>query len=288
MRPFDRKFGAAFLDRVPAAPGVYRLLDEAGALLYVGKAGNLRRRLGQYRVTTRRKRDRKRRALVRAAASITWEVCESPLAAALTEVRLIQSLRPRRNVASAFPFLYPFVGVHEDGPETYFCLTTAPAAFPAFAFHGAYRSRLVTREALYALGRLLRFVGHPVHRIGAGASARHDTRVSWASGGFRGARPRRGTPFSAASRARRWRVSRWRSWIIPRRRRAAWRSGKTSTPWPASSTWRRSCSPGPGRPRATRRIRCRRPSAIRSSCLHGSAGLPMGRPAQRCRARPSG
>jgi excinuclease ABC subunit C len=175
VRLFDRKFGAAFLDRVPAAPGVYRLLDEAGALLYVGKAGNLRRRLGQYRATSRRKRDRKRRALVRAAASITWEVCESPLAAALTEIRLIQSLRPRRNVASAFPFLYPFVGVHEDGPETYFCLTTAPAAFPAFAFHGAYRSRLVTREAVYALGRLLRFVGHPVppHRCRRFGAARH-------------------------------------------------------------------------------------------------------------------
>ena len=119
MRLFDRKFGLGFLSGVPPAPGVYRLFDDAGVLLYVGKAGNLRRRLGQYRATTRRKPDRKRRALVRAAARITWEVCESPLAAALAEIRLIQSLRPRRNVASAFPFLYPFVGVLEDGPETW-------------------------------------------------------------------------------------------------------------------------------------------------------------------------
>jgi GIY-YIG catalytic domain len=175
VRLFDRKFGAAFLDGVPAAPGVYRLFDEAGGLLYVGKASNLRRRLGQYRATTRRKGDRKRRALVRAADRITWDVCESALQAALTEIRLIQSLRPRRNVASAFPFLYPFIGLHEDGPETYFCLTTAPAAFPAFAFHGAYRSRLVAREAFHALARLLRFVGHPVprHRCRRLGAARH-------------------------------------------------------------------------------------------------------------------
>jgi excinuclease ABC subunit C len=151
------------------------MVDAAGTLLYVGKAGNLRRRLGQYRTAGRRKRDRKRRALVHAAATITGEVCDSPLAAALMEIRLIQSLRPRRNVASAFPFLYPFVGLHQDGVETYLCLTTAPAAFPAFAFHGAYRSRLVAREAMRALGRLLRFVGHPVpparcRRLGA---ARH-------------------------------------------------------------------------------------------------------------------
>ena len=70
MRLFDRKFGPGFLSGVPAAPGVYRLFDDAGVLLYVGKAGNLRRRLGQYRATTRRKPDRKRRALVRAAARI--------------------------------------------------------------------------------------------------------------------------------------------------------------------------------------------------------------------------
>ena len=164
MRLFDEKFGADFLDGVPAKPGVYRFYDAAGALLYVGKAANLRRRLGQYRTAGRRRKERKRRTLVKAAARIAWEVCESALAAALTEIRLIQALRPARNVASAFPFLYPFVGIHVDGRETYFCLTTSPGAFPAFDFHGAFRSRDVTGEAFFSLMRLLRFAGHPVPR----------------------------------------------------------------------------------------------------------------------------
>jgi hypothetical protein len=164
VRLFDRRFGATFLGEVPQAPGVYRFLDEAGTLLYIGKAANLRRRLAQYRTAGRRKRERKRRAIVKAAARITWEVHESALDAALAEVRLIQSLRPSRNVASAYPFLYPFVGIHTDGGETYFCLTTSPAAFPAFDFHGAFRSREVTREGFFSLMRLLRFVGHPVPR----------------------------------------------------------------------------------------------------------------------------
>jgi excinuclease ABC subunit C len=164
VRLFDRKFGARFLDDVPAAPGVYRFHDAAGLLIYVGMAGSLRRRLGQYRLSGRRKKERKRRALVTAAARITWEVCESPLAAALAEIRLIQTLRPPQNVASAYPFLYPYVGVTAEAGETYFCLTTRPEAFPGFSFHGAFRSRDVTGEAFFSLMRLLRYLGHPVPR----------------------------------------------------------------------------------------------------------------------------
>ena len=164
MRLFDQRFGVDFLAGVPTAPGVYRFLDAAGALLYVGKAGSLRRRLAQYRTAGRKKNERKRRALVKAAATITWEVCASDLAASLTEIRLIQTLRPRRNVASAFPFLYPYIGIRVDGRETFFCLTTGPEAFPSFELHGAFRSRDATGEAFHALARLLRFVGHPIPR----------------------------------------------------------------------------------------------------------------------------
>jgi hypothetical protein len=164
MQLFDRKFGADFLAGVPAVPGVYHFVDAAGVLLYVGKAGNLRRRLGQYRTTRRTKAHRKRRALVRAAARIEWQVCASELDALLTEIRQIQALAPQKNVAGAFPFLYPFVGVRADGGDVRFCLTTAPESFASFDLHGAFRSRARTREAFFALMRLLRFVGHAAPR----------------------------------------------------------------------------------------------------------------------------
>ena len=164
MRVFDRKFGAEFLAGVPREPGIYRMYDAAGGLLYVGKARNLRRRLSQYRTARRTKKDRKRRTLVRAAERIDWQVCASELDASLTEIGLIQALRPRRNVAGAFPFLYPFIGIHADGADTRFCLTTSPEAFADFDLYGAFRSRDVTREAFFALMRLLAFVGHPTRR----------------------------------------------------------------------------------------------------------------------------
>lgn len=170
VRIFDQKFGADFLAGVPHEPGVYRIYDATGGLLYVGKARDLRRRLAQYRTTRRTKKDRKRRALVRAAERIEWQACASELDASLTEIGLIQALQPRRNIAGAFPFLYPFVGIQIDGGDTRFCLTTSPEAFAAFELHGAFRSREVTREAFFALMRLLRFVGHetvrrPRHRL---------------------------------------------------------------------------------------------------------------------------
>jgi excinuclease ABC subunit C len=166
VRIFDRKFGADFLAGVPRQPGVYRIYDAAGGLLYVGKARDLRRRLAQYRTACRTKKDRKRRALVRSADRIEWQVCASELEASLTEIALIQALRPRKNVAGAFPFLYPFIGIQVAGTDTRFCLTTSPEAFAAYELHGAFRSREVTCEAFFALMRLLRFVGHPTARRG--------------------------------------------------------------------------------------------------------------------------
>ena len=164
MRIFDRKFGEDFLAGVPREPGIYRMYDAAGGLLYVGKARDLRRRLAQYRTARRTKKDRKRCALVRSAHRVEWQTCASELDASLTEIGLIQALRPTRNVAGAFPFLYPFIGIQVDGGDTRFCLTTSPEAFAAFELHGAFRSREVTCDAFFALMRLLRFVGHPTPR----------------------------------------------------------------------------------------------------------------------------
>jgi excinuclease ABC subunit C len=176
---FDRKFGADFAAGIPPEPGIYRVYASDRALVYVGKAKNLRRRLSQYRHAKRRKRHAKMRSIIADADRIEFETCATHLDACLLEARLIQQHRPRWNVAGAFSFLYPMLGMFSAGGVLYLCYTTAPAKFPEFSLHGAFRSRQVTGDAFFALIELLKKVGHPLSRAqvqgkaGLGGRDRH-------------------------------------------------------------------------------------------------------------------
>jgi len=164
LKLFDRKFGARFAASIPLEPGVYRIYAADGALVYVGKAKSLRRRLSQYRNARRCKAHAKMRAILADGERIELDTCESHLEACLLETRLIQQHRPRWNVAGAFHFLYPMLGMYAAGSFVYFCYTTSPEKFPEFSLHGAYRSREITADAFFALTKLLEWVGHPLPR----------------------------------------------------------------------------------------------------------------------------
>jgi GIY-YIG catalytic domain-containing protein len=169
-RTFDRKFGAEFLESLPSSPGVYLVYNSTGRLIYVGKAINLKRRLSQYRNTTRRKKHRRMRGIVKDADRIEIQCAENHLAACLTETTLIQKHRPHWNIVGAYSFLYPLIGIRSEANNLDFCMTTMPEAVlnecPGFQFHGSFRSRRITGDGFFALMRLLRFVGHinPSHR----------------------------------------------------------------------------------------------------------------------------
>lgn len=126
-------------------------------MIYVGKAVNLRRRLGQYRNVRRLKRHRRMAAIVREAASLSFEICPSELDALLLEDRTIRELRPKWNVQGAFCFLYPFVGIREDtaARALELTVTTRLERHPGFRLHGAFRSRQIVEEGYEALVSLI-------------------------------------------------------------------------------------------------------------------------------------
>jgi excinuclease ABC subunit C len=159
---FDQKFGADFLASVPTTPGVYEMLGARGEVVYVGKAKSLRARLAQYRRATRRKVHAKMREVLAAAVSVRLTPCETELAALLLENERILTLRPPLNVAGAYSFLYPVVGLRElvETGDFELCRTTSPAELPGYRFFGAYRDRGVVTEGFEALCELLDFVAH--------------------------------------------------------------------------------------------------------------------------------
>ena len=87
--PFD---GKAFVANLSSAPGVYRMLSVAGDLLYVGKAGNLKKRVGSYFLKPRM--EPRIAAMVAQIHQIGITVTRTEAEALLLEAQLIKSLRP--------------------------------------------------------------------------------------------------------------------------------------------------------------------------------------------------
>ena len=105
IRSARRIDGAGFAVDVPSAPGVYYLLTATRRLSYVGKAGDLRRRLGQHRRDPRWAR----------IADVRWELVASEAAAAAREADVIIAMQPARNRAGRAEQFYSFVSIGRGG-----------------------------------------------------------------------------------------------------------------------------------------------------------------------------
>ncbi len=102
-RPLAERLGREFFRQVPECPGVYLLCGAGDGVLYIGKAKNLRRRLGSYRSANPDRLSRKLRRLLATVERIHWDECADENAALEREAELLRSLRPRFNSAGVFP-----------------------------------------------------------------------------------------------------------------------------------------------------------------------------------------
>lgn len=89
-------FDKGFLLSIPQKPGVYRMKNNCGEVVYVGKAKNLKTRISSYFWNTT-DRSQKINQLLDTIYSIEYETTGSELAAALLEFRLIKQYRPKLN-----------------------------------------------------------------------------------------------------------------------------------------------------------------------------------------------
>ncbi|HEY4535940.1 MAG TPA: excinuclease ABC subunit UvrC [Enteractinococcus sp.] len=95
---------------IPTDPGVYRFKDEHGRIIYVGKANNLRSRLGSYFVNPNTLPP-KTRTMVHTAAAVEWTVVASEQEAIQLEYTWIKEFTPRFNIMYRDDKSYPYLAV---------------------------------------------------------------------------------------------------------------------------------------------------------------------------------
>jgi excinuclease ABC subunit C len=98
--------------RLPGKPGVYRMFGEAGELLYVGKARNLKARVSSYaKIGGQTQRIARMISLTRA---MEFVVTASETEALLLEANLIKRLKPRFNIILRDDKSFPHILIRED------------------------------------------------------------------------------------------------------------------------------------------------------------------------------
>ncbi|HEY2008597.1 MAG TPA: excinuclease ABC subunit UvrC [Rhizomicrobium sp.] len=145
---------AAYLKTLPDAPGVYRMLNAAGDVLYVGKAKSLKKRVSSY-ARGGVHADRLTR-MVAETAEMLFVTTASESEALLLESNLIKRLKPRYNVSYRDDKSFPNILLREDHPFPQLlkhrgAKTTKGVYFGPFASAGAVNRTLNTLQRAFLL-----------------------------------------------------------------------------------------------------------------------------------------
>jgi len=142
---------------LPHRPGVYLFRDRFHRVIYVGKARDLHRRVGQYFHPSRKYgADLKTRALLQSIAELETHVVKSEPESILLEGRLIKEYRPRYNVSFRDDKRFLLVRVDPEEPYPKFQLTRMrkddrARYFGPFAHSGALRQTLSLMRKKFGL-----------------------------------------------------------------------------------------------------------------------------------------
>lgn len=139
----------------PQTPGVYLMKDEAGRVIYVGKAKNLRSRAGSY-FLKQAQQEYRTASWIHEICDIDYLECESEVDALLAESRLIKDVQPKHNKElkddKTFPYL--MITTREDFPRVEVTRTPKQSGVKLY---GPFPSAGALRGAIQVLQRIFKF-----------------------------------------------------------------------------------------------------------------------------------
>ena len=141
----------AFLKKLTTRPGIYKMLNEKGEIIYIGKAKNLKNRVSSY--FKNQTSSIKQRVMVAKVAAIEVTVTHTEGEALLLECQQIKLHRPRYNIClrddKSFPYI--FLSSEQNFPQI---TIHRGAKSKKGRYFGPYPSSGAVRESLKLLQRL--------------------------------------------------------------------------------------------------------------------------------------
>ena len=140
------------LNNLTTQPGIYQMLDKQGAVIYVGKAKNLKKRVCSYFSKTHQ--DDKTRVLVTNITDFEIVITDTETQALLLENQLIKQHKPRYNILLKDAKSYPYIYISNDKhPKVGFYRGTKNEKYQYF---GPYPSAHIVRDSLTLLKKIFK------------------------------------------------------------------------------------------------------------------------------------
>ncbi len=140
------------LKLLPELPGVYRMFDAAGDIIYVGKAVNLKNRVRQY-FHSQRNMGPKVRAMVSHVADFEYILVSNEMEALTLEASMVKTLQPHYNILLKDDKHFPYVRLDEKQDFPRFEVVRRVKNDGARYF-GPYLSAIALRDALSCIREL--------------------------------------------------------------------------------------------------------------------------------------
>src|SRR5271169_6712122 len=149
-----------YAKNAPAQPGVYRMIDASGDVLYVGKAKNVKNRVRAYARPTGF--DTRIERMIAATRALEFVVTRTETEALLLEANLIKRLRPRFNVVLRDDKSFPYILITSDHWAPQILKHRGARARPGH-YYGPFASVWAVNRTVNALQRafLLRSCSDP-------------------------------------------------------------------------------------------------------------------------------